>query len=990
RIIRNIDDNTISIDIYNIELIKGRTAYIFFPTTKYNLTYAKINDSSANVGELGLSGNVRFVCLSDNVLALYPNTTQKSVIVNISVRLEQKNVNSSYILSEGGAEIWGLLYGISDYSEDPDNDGIINLDEAFLFSNPYSNDSDNDGISDKYEILYRVDPLSQDSDCDGLLDEFELYGVARWSAYLNESFNPRNPKSYNSTYNDIFYGFIMENQSSNLMKWNEIKWNEEEYIVLLNNSDFDGDGLSNSAEVDGWIVNMYGKNGEVVDSYIVRSSIYINDSDGDGLRDLDEKLHGSDPFNWDTDGDGLADYFEVIHGYDPVIFSYPVVEVFKPYNNSAVAENLTLSFYVNATDGAFKNWSVTIYWENGSIIKSYYGDDSGNHTIFTDILEFGRELKIEFNVYSMNNISKNVSIIVFFYYIEFTSPQNLSYLSTNLVNISWIIRNDSNIKNAGLVYWNETCNFSHEIDPFSNKTALALSEGLWHILIWYTNEDNITFRSFVLIITIDLTKPILLVEITNSSEPCTLFGANDIINISWVIYEDYLDQIFIYVDGVLRYIKYNNGSVAFFSEDLGNGSHNISIKAVDKAENSISNSTVIFVDIEPPRIDLKTYRNGTESMLFGYYDDINISWFIYDSLNVSAYLYINGSLIEISANGSIIISANDLEEARYNITIMAVDSVGNRNSASIIIIMDFSVDKVYIDIPQSKEILGLHYTNQTLIIINASDKHYITMVEIYIDNILWKTYGLSEKEINLEANISCIEGMHTIKIIAYDSLNNNKTVTVRIVYDATPPILIYAFPDNSTFINCTNPTIEWLFEDMVAIDHYELSIDNEPWINVKKNTTWDVSGLYDGEHTIRIKAIDIAGNMAIIKICITVDTTPPKIITFGPNKTVYSKSIRIYWTVEDNIALDHFEISIDNGTWINIGLESEYSLYLENGRHIVKLRAFDKANNCAEETIIITVKEVNKNTILILTMVTLLIIIVVSVYLIQLRKEKNE
>ncbi|MBI2483289.1 hypothetical protein HYV74_03910, partial [Candidatus Uhrbacteria bacterium] len=41
------------------------------------------------------------------------------------------------------------------------------------------------------------------------------------------------------------------------------------------------------------------------------------DSDGDGLSDVDEKLWGTDPNNRDTDGDGYWDGDEVRKGYSP-------------------------------------------------------------------------------------------------------------------------------------------------------------------------------------------------------------------------------------------------------------------------------------------------------------------------------------------------------------------------------------------------------------------------------------------------------------------------------------------------------------------------------------------------------------------------------------------------------------------------------------------------------------------------------------------------
>jgi hypothetical protein len=43
------------------------------------------------------------------------------------------------------------------------------------------------------------------------------------------------------------------------------------------------------------------------------------DSDGDGLKDKEELLLGTDPHNWDTDGDGLSDGDEArIHKTDPL------------------------------------------------------------------------------------------------------------------------------------------------------------------------------------------------------------------------------------------------------------------------------------------------------------------------------------------------------------------------------------------------------------------------------------------------------------------------------------------------------------------------------------------------------------------------------------------------------------------------------------------------------------------------------------------------
>lgn len=49
------------------------------------------------------------------------------------------------------------------------------------------------------------------------------------------------------------------------------------------------------------------------------SEVYNRDSDGDGLKDWEESIYGTDPLNPDTDGDGYLDGEEIYSGHDPLI-----------------------------------------------------------------------------------------------------------------------------------------------------------------------------------------------------------------------------------------------------------------------------------------------------------------------------------------------------------------------------------------------------------------------------------------------------------------------------------------------------------------------------------------------------------------------------------------------------------------------------------------------------------------------------------------------
>lgn len=76
---------------------------------------------------------------------------------------------------------------ISDADADSDGDGVSNLEEIELGTDPLVLDSDDDGLTDGEETnTYLTDPLLEDTDGDGLTDCFEVrYGLDPLSPYTN-------------------------------------------------------------------------------------------------------------------------------------------------------------------------------------------------------------------------------------------------------------------------------------------------------------------------------------------------------------------------------------------------------------------------------------------------------------------------------------------------------------------------------------------------------------------------------------------------------------------------------------------------------------------------------------------------------------------------------------------------------------------------------------------------------------------------------------
>lgn len=183
------------------------------------------------------------------------NFNMNGLIIAQNVVIDGYGANINY--SSSWAELVGteseeLSWTMDDwqYLADTDEDGLPNLIEKEIGSDPYNPDTDGDGLPDGYEALtLGTDPTKPDTDDNGVLD-------------CDEDFD--------------------EDGLTNLQ---EYELGTEPY-----NDDTDGDGLN-----DGEEINTY-----ITDPLKV-------DTDDDGLEDGDEIYFETDPLNPDTDGNGVLD-----------------------------------------------------------------------------------------------------------------------------------------------------------------------------------------------------------------------------------------------------------------------------------------------------------------------------------------------------------------------------------------------------------------------------------------------------------------------------------------------------------------------------------------------------------------------------------------------------------------------------------------------------------------------------------------------------------
>jgi len=203
------------------------------------------------------------------------------------------------------------------FYDDDDGDGLINLYEYLIGTDPEKEDTDDDGRDDLEEVIAVTDPLDPDSDGDGVCDG---NGPANQNNYFERDWNI-------DTDRDGLINALDEDSDGDLMpdEWEYMRMDEFVAKTGMNKEDSPVDPICPDADRDMDIDDDMPELCFVRD-YLTNFEEYLGgtdpldpDWDGDGLYDGMEDKNGNgvvdedetDPFNPDTDGDTLDDGLEV-------------------------------------------------------------------------------------------------------------------------------------------------------------------------------------------------------------------------------------------------------------------------------------------------------------------------------------------------------------------------------------------------------------------------------------------------------------------------------------------------------------------------------------------------------------------------------------------------------------------------------------------------------------------------------------------------------
>jgi hypothetical protein len=290
-------------------------------------------------------------------------------------------------------------------------------------------------------------------------------------------------------------------------------------------------------------------------------------------------------------------------------------------------------------------------------------------------------------------------------------------------------------------------------------------------------------------------------------------------------------------------------------------------------------------------------------------------------------------------------------EGLGEINVTVTDDVGNAGYNDT---ETAEVDEVLPDvtITSTADMVNASYVvSATIVGADSTDVWYKvdTDTEVQLPNIGGDNY---EATIDVSA---LSEVAHTIQIIAYDTAGNvNDLESVDITVDHTIPEVnitsteatVHASYELTVIITDTNidtGNLSYSIDDGTPVTLTLVSGDNY-------NATIDTSSLSEGQHTIKVIAYDLAGNINVSEsIVITIDHSAPSVTASDLPTLVNSATLTVSGTTEPNALV---EVLIDDFVVATVTADAtgEFSvdISLSEGQNNVVIRATDEAGNVAE------------------------------------------
>lgn len=203
-------------------------------------------------------------------------------------------------------------------------------------------------------------------------------------------------------------------------------------------------------------------------------------------------------------------------------------------------------------------------------------------------------------------------------------------------------------------------------------------------------------------------------------------------------------------------------------------------------------------------------------------------------------------------------------------------------------------------------------------------------------------------------------GDHTIELEAYDNYFNRNVSTIDFTVDYEDPTLRMIEPLNGSYHNTTELEFRWTGEDVYSgIKEYRVRIDGGEWMELGTNETINLEVTEEGEHSITVVAIDLAGNSVRNSSTFLIDLRDPVLDMVMPldGSFIPYNYFTAEWTATDTgSGLGEMSISLNGEEFLTTDDGSTHFIDdLPEGENVIVIRIYDMAGNIVERTISFTV-----------------------------------
>jgi parallel beta-helix repeat protein len=593
---------------------------------------------------------------------------------------------------------------------------------------------------------------------------------------------------------------------------------------------------------------------------------------------------------------------------------------------SSSGNNITLNnIHGNKQYGVYSDTST-----GNSAYNNWWGDSSGPHNQTAN--PDGKGDNISGSIIDTSWVSSQINHPP----VVATIGNKMAFVDTEFVLQINAIDRDENV----LRYTDNTEIF--EIDPTTGLirfTPLNTKKGNYAITI--SVSDGIDTTNTIFNLSIPNRAPRI-----ESIENQTAFVGSELT--FYVNATDADNDILTYVDNSpLITIDSTTGLIKFTPLNTNKGNYAITISVGDGTDTT--NTTFnLSVPNRTPRVEPivnQTAFVGSELTFYVNAIDADNDTLTYAS--DSSLFYIN------TTTGLIKFTPLNTKKGNHTITISVNDG------------MDTTTGTLNLSIPNRSPVIAT-IVNQT-VEVGVRFEYQINAIDPDNDTLIFTSNIGNITNTGIFSYISNITGLYNVRITANDTEQSTiRSFTLSIEVLNRPPIIVSPISQNATVgrlffyrINATDA------------DNDTLTYTDNTTFFIINQTTGTISFLPSiseiGRHNVTIFVSDgknIVNTTFILNVN-NASNIPPSLKITSEFNDIVSGTIKITGTSTDDFFVQHVQIRIDGGEWINATDNTSWSYYLDtttltNGEHRIDVRAYDGEFYSTEETLNIVVSNLKE------------------------------